>query len=111
MYYTFTQNNSGGGHTDPACYVIVEADSAKEANERAKTVGVYFDEEYEIDCECCGTRWYEQWDDKDGEKEPMIYGTPVAEYVKNEAKSYFRRDALVVYSNGVTLHYGEKKGN
>lgn len=73
MWYQFSQNNSGGFHTGPALEVWVEADSADEANARFLTVdGCYFDENYSIDCDCCGTRWYPQWsDDGVAEIEPV----------------------------------------
>lgn len=57
--YRYRQNNSGGGHTGPAISVYIEADSADEANRIAEqTQDMYFDDDYEIDCECCGQRWY-----------------------------------------------------
>lgn len=76
MFYTYDQNNSGGSfHYDEddgiANYVIIEADSADEANARAQRVGVYFDPYYRIDCNCCGTRWDEAYDE--GDTFPSIY--------------------------------------
>lgn len=74
MWYEYHQNNSGGYHTGPALVVWVEADSADEANARFLTIdGCYFDDEYEYDCDCCGTRWYAQWSDDNGyaEVEPV----------------------------------------
>ena len=56
-FYTFRQNNSGGALRLPAINVSVEADSADEANDIAESHGVYFDDDYDIDCECCGQRW------------------------------------------------------
>lgn len=56
-YYLYSQNNSGGAFTAPAKNVIIQAQSFKEANETAELNGIYFDEEYKIDCECCGRRW------------------------------------------------------
>jgi hypothetical protein len=64
-FYTYRQNNSGGSFSAPAVVVIVSAPSAAQANVAAQDVGVYFDEDFEIDCECCGTRWDElddAWD-------------------------------------------------
>jgi hypothetical protein len=60
-YYLFRQNNSGG-HFDIndmlAPYVFVQAKSKKQANKRAKRVGIYFDGCDEgRDCPCCGDRW------------------------------------------------------
>lgn len=62
MFYYFQQNNSGGKYQVGAQVtrlVIIEADSALEANAIAKNNGIYFDGvEYGHDCECCGDRWY-----------------------------------------------------
>lgn len=84
MFYTFSQNNSGGsfevddlygiGHT-----VIVEADSADEANTLAEQIGLYFDGNG--DCECCGYRWSDFWSDEEGDEVPSYYGKPILEYV------------------------------
>ena len=77
MFYTFSQNNSGGSFDIDhmlAHFVIIEADTAEEANTIAESVGIYFNGCDEgMDCDCCGDRWYSQWDDKDGTEEPMIY--------------------------------------
>jgi hypothetical protein len=60
MFYTFTQNNSGGSFIDEpkqgiGMYVIVEANSEAEATAKAESIGLYFDGEG--DCSCCGDRW------------------------------------------------------
>lgn len=41
--YIFTQDPVGGIYAPPALCVVVEADSFREANAVAPTVGVYFD--------------------------------------------------------------------
>ena len=77
MFYTYSQNNSGGSfdidaENGLAHYVIIEADSMEEANEKATSIGIYFDGvEDGMDCECCGDRWSS---DPDEYKTPMIYG-------------------------------------
>lgn len=80
MFYTFDQNNSGGQFVqgeDTALYMIFEAISAEEANDRAESAGLYFNGcEDDIDCPCCGDRWSKQWSD-DGYAAPSIYGTPI----------------------------------
>lgn len=82
MFYTFSQNNSGGVFDyDPdrgICeYVIVEADSVKDAVRRAEDIGLYFNGVDEgLDCECCGDRWYEPYND-DGTEFPEVYGRNV----------------------------------
>jgi hypothetical protein len=81
MFYTYDQNNSGGFFvldSDVTHYVIIEADSHEEANQRAEGVGLYFDGcSKGLDCGCCGDRWSEAWSDE-GDPEPMIYGEPVS---------------------------------
>jgi len=82
MFYTFNQNNSGGGFDhDPAmgigATVIIEADSAEQANKRAVEIGLYFKGVRDgHDCECCGDRWHECRDDE-GTETPERYGMPV----------------------------------
>lgn len=80
MYYTFSQNNSGGFFRGPQ-YAIVKANSADEANEKAESYGIYFDGvRKEIDCECCGDRWYKVYDDE-GTEVPTIYSdTDLSDY-------------------------------
>ena len=80
MFYTFSQNNSGGRfHNDRTrgigSYVIVEADDFEHAIERALEIGLYFDGvDSGDDCECCGDRWCPQYE---GTATPMIYGEEV----------------------------------
>lgn len=77
MWYEFSQNNSGGSFDiDPGSgigpRVWIEAASADDANERAESLGIYFDGcEREMDCDCCGDRWYRQWRE-DGSASPEI---------------------------------------
>lgn len=82
MFYTFDQNNSGGSfiHVPGALShkVIIEADSAEEANRIAEGLGMYFDGDG--DCSCCGNRWYEAWPQDAGTETPEIYGAPVEAY-------------------------------
>lgn len=81
-FFYYRQNNSGGSFDFDAdagisVHVIVEADSAEEADERAEGIGLYFDGSG--DCPCCGNRWYPQFDDEDGDAVPSVYGTPLGE--------------------------------
>ncbi len=81
-FYDFRQNNSGGGfdYNEAAgisVHVIVEADSADEANRKAEEIGLYFGGEG--DCPCCGDRWYEA-SEYDRAEVPSIYGTPLTEH-------------------------------
>ena len=58
--YEFHQNNSGGNwQENMAEVVVIEANSAQEANDKLVALGGYFDGvENGYDCECCGDRWY-----------------------------------------------------
>jgi hypothetical protein len=86
MFFSFNQNNSGGSFIGPHV-VIVEAETADEANEIAVAkAGVYFDGAG--DCECCGRRWSETWDD--GADVPSNYGDPV------EASEFVQ----IIYADG-----------
>lgn len=79
MFFTYNQNNSGGGFVfDSAAgishYVIIEADSATEADRKAESIGLYFDGYG--DCDCCGDRWYSKsnpmWPEN-GKSTPDVY--------------------------------------
>ena len=76
MFYHFNQNNSGDRFHNNSwvCnHVIIEARCAAEANERAEDRGIYFNGvEDNLDCSCCGDRWYPVWGQ--GDDEPLIYG-------------------------------------
>lgn len=77
-FYTYSQNNSGGGfdHDEKSGighYVIVEAASAADANSKAEDIGIYFDGvSKDQDCECCGDRWSSA-DEYEGKVVPMLY--------------------------------------
>lgn len=78
MFYEYRQNNSGGSfdfdkNTGVTVSVIIEADSAKQANEKMESL-------IEFDwlggsggyCSCCGDRWY-PCDDRDAEESPRFF--------------------------------------
>lgn len=73
-FYPFRQNNTFGRWDGPV-NVIVEANSAAEANDRAVEVaGVYFDGCRDgRDCGGCGDRWHPV-DESDATAVPSIYG-------------------------------------
>lgn len=83
-YYLYHQNNTGGSWViddEVAEYVIIEAYDEKDANEIAKSKGIYFDGvDKEIDCECCGDRWYY----------PSVFNT--LEDAKERTENQFSRD-------------------
>lgn len=84
MFYEFMQNNSGGSFDfDESAgithIVVVEAESADQANSKAEEVGLYWDGcSTGQDCSCCGDRWYEASSDE-GDKIPSSYGEPLTE--------------------------------
>jgi len=76
-WFVFRQNNSGGSFDydeNVGIHVYIQATSAKEANNRAEAIGIYFNGcEDGRDCDCCGDRWYSLWGDESGQDEfPMI---------------------------------------
>ena len=85
MFYTFYQNNSGGGFDfnlaqGISALVIVEATSTEHALGRSLGIGLYFNGvNAEIDCPCCGDRW-STYDAKEGTDQPTIYGKSLEEY-------------------------------
>jgi hypothetical protein len=114
MFYTFNQNNSGGKFVtnEKVChFVIIEADSADQANDKAEDIGIYFNGvRAEIDCSCCGDRWYSQWHEDDGEETPMIYDKSPSEYgdsFAQENEVYCR----VYYKDGVVKEYRKYSDN
>lgn len=100
MFFTFHQNNSGGGFVTNAAdgishYVIIEAASAADANQKAEALGVYFDGVDEgFDCKCCGDRWYRVSADEATET-PEVYGKPPDEH----------RDSFVKREPHTFVHY------
>lgn len=112
MFYTFSQNNSGGRFHPPAIFVIVEASSPYEANHRAEhEVGLYWDGVHAgRDCPCCGDRWDKLFDDDHGTESPtdengniFWYDEP---YTGNFRKIMAKNDkvpfAMVYYLDGTT---------
>jgi hypothetical protein len=99
-FFTFNQNNSGGKFVedkDVAPYVVIEAESAEEANTKAEEIGIYFEGvDAGSDCPCCGDRWY-MADYRDGKPEPMVYGEPVSKVRRAWGEKH---EAIVHYKNG-----------
>lgn len=104
-FFTFNQNNSGGGFDyDESAgishFVIIEADSAKEAVFEAEDIGLYFNGDG--DCSCCGNRWSDWMDDEDQAEEPMIYGFPAETYMDQEFSHKWIKgfEGFIHYANG-----------
>lgn len=107
MFYTYRQNNSGGSFKITKKikhYVIIEADSAKEANEKAEHIGIYFDGvEKDIDCPCCGDRWHKVIEE-DGTETPKIYGEDASSYLAFRKQLFWglstKEKVIVYYKDG-----------
>lgn len=107
MFYTYRQNNSGGSFKITKKikhFVIIEADSAKEANEKAEHIGIYFDGvEKDIDCSCCGDRWNKVLEE-DGTEKPEIYGEDASSYLAFRKQLFCglstKEKVIVYYKNG-----------
>lgn len=105
-FYEFNQNNSGGSFSvdnNVTHRVLIEASSYEEALYLAESIGIYFDGcEEELDCPCCGDRWYRPDEAKEF---PLSYGS----FKKNEAESNADKyGAILEKSNKKHLYgYGE----
>lgn len=61
-FYEYMQNNSGGYYVKGPMLLIIEADSAVEADMIAEENGAYFYGVHKgYDCKCCGDRWGTFW--------------------------------------------------
>lgn len=104
MFYTFNQNNSGGSfdfddERGITQYVIIEADNLDEALTIAESIGLYFDGvENDLDCPCCGDRWYKPWGADSPDEVPTLYGKPAEEY-----KPYRWRE--ISKGKDIAIHY------
>lgn len=62
-YYVYKQSNPGGCeyyiyNKKITAYIFIEANTPKESNKIAKSIGIYFDGvKNGIDCSCCNDRW------------------------------------------------------
>ena len=99
-FFHFSQNNSFGQFEGPH-NLVVEAESATDANERAQfdDWGIYFNGvELGLDCPCCGDRWYELWEGESGKDFPHCYEEPLS-------LVDFQTNTLVLFADG-TKKYG-----
>jgi hypothetical protein len=110
MFYTFRQNNSFGvfvKNNDIKEFVIIEANSAREANFIAEQYGIYF---YGCnagrDCTCCGDRWYEV-DESDADEFPSAYGQPIEEFFNDSLMCSY--DCVIYYKDGSKQYISSNK--
>jgi hypothetical protein len=85
-FYTFGQNNPGGVYHGVQ-NIIIEADSAEQANNLSFKHNIYFNVcDADIDCSCCGDRW-SPVTESDGTQKPqvgsVIYEGSEQDIVKN----------------------------
>jgi hypothetical protein len=116
-FYEFDQNNTGGSfeiteklkHT-----VIIESDTAKEANKAAKKLGIYFDGCYKgKDCACCGDRWDIATDKIelpcDWSNNGKQVTKTVEEYAQKNSNLMMKYITIIHYKDGSTKIFEPKK--
>jgi hypothetical protein len=113
MFFHYNQNNSGGSfnHDSKAGishHVIIEADSASEADSKAENIGLYFDGDG--DCPCCGSRWSTAYGE--GDPVPEVYGqvvTPGMIHTKNMGMKWIDGpEGYIHYADGSFKPFGIK---
>lgn len=69
MFFRYSQNNSGGYYiaedsvAGVGRVIVVEAENAAQSNERFESIRqAYGEDSFDAYCECCGYRWYNQYD-------------------------------------------------
>lgn len=86
-FYHFRQNNTYGRWSEDdrvARNVYIQARTAKEANKKAKEIGIYFNGcEDGIDCDCCGDRWCEVHEESTYHKGLKDFYVPFVAYYAN----------------------------
>ncbi len=105
MFFEYGQNNSGGLWDEDECvgtYVFIEAASAEEANDKAETIGIYFDG---ADCSCCGDRW-SRVENCDDATETLSVPHPTEEG-RISPKEYAATDYSDWDSRSVVVHYAD----
>lgn len=79
-FYEYAQNNSGGSFEIDegrgiGPRVWIEATNSDHANQRAESIGLYWDGVARgMDCACCGDRWTEAWRSEGVEAPEIEYG-------------------------------------
>ena len=115
-FYEWSQNNSGGGFdvNDKVTHrVFIEASTKEEAEDKAASLGIYYDGVLRgRDCDCCGDRWYYP----DELEFPMKWDnstvlSSVEEYAQWMADKYgwCKPDAYIYYNDGTKKEIYKKK--
>lgn len=96
MFYTVSQNNSGGyfiNNEDVAEYLIIEAHNNDDYEDKLEKIT----DKYSEYCPCCGERW-SSWNDG-GTEEPKIHGETLQEFF-NSPSIFNDKDVIVYYLDG-----------
>lgn len=105
-FYEYRQNNSGGSFDmDLGKKVYIQATSPEKANSIAENNGIYFDGVYnDIDCSCCGDRWYEadNHDIKDVET--------VSASIKRALSGFIEKIAII-FNDGEIVTFDKNNSN
>lgn len=102
MFYHYRQNNPGGDfivdkHNGIAPYVIIEGNSADEANSRAWIIGLEF---YDEDADYERTHWLHACE-SDANVSPLWYGQPLGPLPATGSASHLKDpDVAVHYLDG-----------
>lgn len=108
MFYTYSQNNSGGSF-DGVQYVVIEADSTSQADTIAEDrADVYFNGcDYGRDCSCCGDRWYPA-SSYDASDKPEVYGQDLT-LPRDEFLETYKKELseFAWHSFDVDVYYGD----
>ena len=103
-WYDFHQNNSGGPYAvndKVDIWVFIQARTPSEANNLAERIGIYFHGcSSGYDCDCCGDRWSEQWNDEKGTDVPEKYGEPLEGYSPSEQITVLKSEQAKIYPYG-----------
>lgn len=94
-WWTTDQNNSGGyfiENDDVSHWVSFQAENAEQAKSKASDIF----SEYGEYCDCCGERWYFDFEEDDGTEVPEIYGIP---YTETRQEGY-REEIVLHYVDG-----------
>jgi hypothetical protein len=85
-YYMWRQNNTGGSFVtddDLSRFVVIQADSYADAEQKAFSFGIYYDGvDSGYDCECCGDRW------REGKLVELDEGDSIEDYLQREEDEY-----------------------
>lgn len=111
-WYEYSQNNSGGSFdvNDKVCHrLYIQAETAEQANAKAEELECYWDGcASDMDCPCCGDRWYRNYDDAGVDTN----GKSIIDYVQELCDNYGWTvpDARLFYDNGkVTELFSKRK--